>query len=71
MSPNCYTDPNYIPLAKYIAKTIGQRKEDCFFEEWDPKIISDTMAEMRKANAYVRKNREKLDALVQLSHNDR
>ena len=62
LSPNCFTDPNYIPLAKYIEKTTGQRKEDCFFEEWNPKIISDTMAEMRKANAYVRKNREKLNA---------
>ena len=59
MSPNVHTDPNYIPLAKYIEKTTGQTKEQCFFDEWDPQIIQDTMTEMRKANAYVRKNREK------------
>jgi len=59
ISPNCKTDPNFIPLAAYILKTTGQTKEQCFFEEWDPQIIEDTMTEMRKANAYVRKNREK------------
>ena len=62
MSPNCLTDPNFIPLAKYIERTTGQKKEDCFHEEWDPKIITDTMAEMRKVNAYIRKNKEKLGA---------
>ena len=62
MSPNVHTDPNYLPLAKYIERTTGQTKEQCFFDEWDPKIIEDTMAEMRKANAYVRKNKEKLNA---------
>ena len=51
MSPNCHSHPNYIPLAKYIERTTGQTKEQCFFDEWDPQIISDTMAEMRKANA--------------------
>ena len=59
MSPNVHTDPNYIPLAKYIERQTGQTKEQCFFDEWDPQVITDTMAEMRKANAYVRKNREK------------
>ena len=62
MSPNCLTDPNFAPLADYIQRTTGQRKEDCFHEEWDPQIIHDTMAEMRKINAYVRKNKEKLKA---------
>ena len=62
MSPDCLTDPNFIPLARYIERTTGQRKEDCFHEEWDPQVIADTMAEMRKANAYIRKNQEKLGA---------
>jgi hypothetical protein len=62
MSPNCLTDPNFIPLAKYIERTTGQKKEDCFHEEWDNKIIEETMAEMRKVNAYIRKNKEKLGA---------
>ena len=59
MSPNVHTDPNYTVLTRYIEKQTGQTKEQCFFDEWDPQIITDTMAEMRKANAYVRKNREK------------
>jgi hypothetical protein len=62
MSPNCLTDPNFIPLAKYIERTTGQKKEDCFHEEWDNKVIEETMAEMRKVNAYIRKNKEKLGA---------
>ena len=62
MSPNCLTDPNFIPLAKYIERTTGQKKEDCFHEEWDPQVIADTMAEMRKVNAYIRKNKDKLGA---------
>ena len=32
------------------------------FDKWDPQIILDTMEEMRKANAYVRKNRKQLQA---------
>ena len=59
MSPNVHTDPNYTVLARYIEKTTGQTKEKVFFDEWDPQVITDTMAEMRKANAYVRKNHEK------------
>ena len=59
MSPNAHTDPNYTVLARYIEKTTGQTKEKCFFDAWDPQVITDTMAEMRKANAYVRKNKEK------------
>ena len=62
MSPNCLTDPSFIPLAKYIERTTGQTKENCFHEEWDPQVIADTMAEMRKINAYIRKNKEKLGA---------
>ena len=62
LSPNVFTDENYKPLAKYIERTTGQTKEQCFFDEWNPDIISNTMAEMRKANAYVKKNREKLNA---------
>jgi hypothetical protein len=62
LSPNCYTDPSYEPLAKYIFRQTGQKKEDCFFDTWDPQIITDTMAEMRKVNAYIRKNKDKLDA---------
>ena len=59
LSPNVHTDPSYIPLARYIERQTGQTKEQCFFDEWDPQVISNTMAEMRKANAYVRKNKEK------------
>ncbi len=62
MSPNCQTDPNYDVLAAYIEKTTGQKRADCFFTEWDPQVILDTMAEMRKINAYVRKYRERLQA---------
>jgi hypothetical protein len=62
MSPNCLTDPSFEPLAKYIERTTGQKKEDCFHEEWDSQVITDTMAEMRKVNAYIRKNKEKLGA---------
>ena len=62
MSPNCLTDPNFLPLARYIERTTGQKKEDCFHEVWDPQVISDTMAEMRKVNAYIRKNKDKLGA---------
>ena len=59
MSPNVDVDENYTVLAKYIEKQTGQTREQCFFAEWDPTVITDTLAEMRKANAYVRKNREK------------
>ncbi len=62
LSPHCNTDPNYDVLAKYIEKTTGQRRQDCFFSEWDPQVILDTMAEMRKINAYVRKYKERLKA---------
>ena len=62
LSPNCFTDPNYRVLAEYIEKTTGQKREDCFFDGWDPQVILDTMAEMRKVNAYVRKHRKQLSA---------
>ena len=62
MSPNCRTDPSYKPLASYIQNTTGQRIDDCFFTEWDSQIILDTMAEMRKVNAYVRKHKDQLGA---------
>jgi len=62
MSPNCRTDPNYTVLADYIERTTGQKKSDCFFTEWNPDVILDTMAEMRKVNAYVRKHRKELQA---------
>ena len=62
MSPNCFVDPAYKVLADYIERTTGQKREECFFDQWDPQIILDTMAEMRKVNAYVRntKNSYKL-----------
>jgi hypothetical protein len=62
LSPNCNTDPSYNVLAQYIERTTGQKREDCFFTEWDPQIITDTMAEMRKVNAYIRKHKERLGA---------
>ena len=62
MSPNCLTDPQFAPLADYIEKQTGQTKEECFHEDWDPQVITDTMAEMRKINAYVRKHKDKLGA---------
>ena len=62
LSPNCFTDPNYRVLADYIERTTGQKREDCFFDEWDPQVILDTMSEMRKVNAYVRKHRKQLGA---------
>ena len=61
MSPNAFTDPNYKVLADYIERTTGQKKEDCFFTEWDPQILLDTMAEMRKVNAYIRKHIHKFN----------
>ena len=39
LSPNAFTDPNYKVLARYIEATTGQKREDCFFSEWDPQII--------------------------------
>ena len=62
MSPNAFTDPNYKILADYIERTTGQKKEDCFFTEWDPQVLLDTMAEMRKVNAYIRKHKKQLGA---------
>ena len=64
MSPNCRKggDPNYDVLAAYIERTTGQKREDCFYTEWDPQVLLDTMAEMRKVNAYVRKHRKELGA---------
>ena len=62
MSPNAFVDPNYNILARYIEEHTGQKREDCFFSDWDPQIILDTMAEMRKVNAHIRKNRKQLGA---------
>jgi hypothetical protein len=64
MSPNCQKggDPSYDVLADYIERTTGQKRDECFFAEWDPQVIMDTMAEMRKINAYIRKHRERLGA---------
>jgi hypothetical protein len=62
MSPNAFVDPSYNVLADYIERTTGQKRDECFFSEWDPQIIMDTMAEMRKINAYIRKHRERLGA---------
>jgi len=62
MSPNCKTDPSYKVLARYIENATGQNIDDCFYTEWDPQVILDVMAEMRKVNAYVRKNRKQLNA---------
>ena len=62
MSPNCRTDPSYKVLAHYIQNTTGQHIDDCFFTEWDPQVILDTMVEMRKVNAYIRKHRKQLNA---------
>ncbi len=46
----------------YIERTTGQKKIYCFFTEWDAHILLDTMQEMRKVNAYVRKHRKQLGA---------
>jgi len=64
MSPNCRKggDPNYDVLANYIFQQTGQRREDCFHTEWEPQVILDLMAEMRKVNAHVRKHRKELQA---------
>jgi hypothetical protein len=64
MSPNCQKggDPNYDVLAAYIEQTTGQKRDECFHSEWDPQIILDTMAEMRKINGYIRKHKERLGA---------
>jgi len=62
MSPNCRVDPAYKVLADYIERTTGQKKDDCFFSEWNPQVILDTLAEMRKVNAYVRKHKKQLQA---------
>ena len=67
LSPNAYTDPNYKVLARYIEATTGQKREDCFFSEWDPQLILDTMAEMRKVNAYIRKTRKQTGAKFLMS----
>ena len=67
MSPNCFTDPNYKVLARYIETTTGQKREDCFFSEWDPQLILDTMTEMRKVNAHIRKTRKQTGAKVLMS----
>ena len=62
MSPNAYVDPNYRVLADYIERTTGQKREDFMYDEWNPQIILDLLAEMRKVNAYVRKHRKELGA---------
>ena len=62
MSPNAFVDPQYNALAHYIESTTGQKRDECFFDKWDPQLILDTMDEMRKANNYVRKHRKKLGA---------
>ena len=62
MSPNAYVDPNYRILADYIERTTGRKREDFMYDEWNPQIILDLMAEMRKVNAYVRKHRKELGA---------
>ena len=67
MSPNAFVDPNYKVLARYIEGATGQKREDCFFSEWDPQIVLDTMAEMRKVNAHIRKTRKQTGAKVLMS----
>ena len=62
MSPNCRTNPSYKVLANYIENTTGQSIDDYFFPEWDPQVTLDTMTEMRKVNAYVRRHRKQWNA---------
>ena len=61
-SPNAFVDPQYRALAQYIEAHTGQKKEDCFYDTWQPERILEILEEMKKANAYVRKNKKALNA---------
>ena len=38
-SPNAFVDPQYRALAQYIEAHTGQKKEDCFYDTWQPERI--------------------------------
>ena len=62
MSPNVFVDPVYKPLIAYIIKQTGQKREEFCHSEWDPSVLTETMHQMRKTNAYVRKHQKELGA---------
>ena len=54
-SPNVFTDPAYRDLIKYVEDTTSQKREDFCHKTFDQAFIKQLMEDMRKSNAYLRK----------------
>ncbi len=56
-SPNVWVDFPYKVLGKYIQQHTGQKLEDCFHDTWDPEAIRQIIAEQKKVNGYLKKQK--------------
>ena len=62
ISPICWVDSQYKVLGKYIQEHTGQNLEDCFHDTWDPGAIEQLIADQKKVNSYLKK--QKADRLL-------
>ena len=56
-SPNVWVDSQYKVLGKYIKDHTGQKLEDCFHDTWDPEAIAQLIADQKKLNSYLKKQK--------------
>ena len=56
-SPNVHVDSQYKVLGKYIQEHTGQKLEDCFHDTWDPEAIRKIIAEQKRVNSYLKKQK--------------
>ena len=56
-SPNIWVDSQYKILGKYIQDQTGQKLEDCFHDTWDPGAIEQIIADQKKINSYLKKQK--------------
>ena len=56
-SPNVFVDSQYKVLGKYIQEHTGQKLEDCFHDTWDPGAIQQIIADQKKVNSYLKKQK--------------
>jgi hypothetical protein len=56
-NPNVWIDNQYKVLGRYIENHTGQKLEDCFHDTWDPAPIGQIIADQKKVNSYLKKQK--------------
>ena len=69
-NPNVWVDSQYKVLGKYIKDHTGQKLEDCFHDTWDPDAIQQIIADQKKINSYLKKQKAKRLVSVHITIDD-